>query len=436
MIDPNVCNAMREDWNSRAQEDANYYVAFGRRDQSEEEFFDTATEVVVALEWELKRLPAGANRRAWRALEIGCGPGRLIRPMSRHFGEIHGVDVSDGMIALARKRLQGIPHAHVHATSGADLAAFADDSFDFVYSYAVFQHIPSRDVVFQYLRETRRVLKAGGILKCQINGLPDTAARFDTWSGVRISAADAAAFAAENDFQVLAMEGISTQYMWTTWRKRASGWRQTLDPAGVASSSRIRRVTNAHSSEPVAPPSGRFASISVWVEHLPGDCDLNTMDVLVGGRKGVGTYIGPEESDGLRQVNALLPEGLETGVHPVEIRLLGKPIAAAARLRIIPPGPHVPRVVSVSDGINLLSGVRIVTGSVKITLEEAANAEQFQASIDGQAVTGIAVFCTDPRPPRHEVNFEVPDSVGNGAHLLEMRLGTRRFAPVAIDVVR
>ena len=65
---------------------------------------------------------------------------------------------------------------------------FPDEKFDFVYSYAVFQHIPSRDVVFQYLREARRVLKTG-----RHPALPDQRAaaarakQYDTWSGVRIS---------------------------------------------------------------------------------------------------------------------------------------------------------------------------------------------------------------------------------------------------------
>ena len=177
---------MREDWNARAKEDAHYYVAFGRREQSEDEFLATAQEVVAGVEWELKRLGPG-NTRARRALEIGCGPGRLMKPLSQRFGEIHGVDVSDEMARLARERLRGIPHAHVHATNGAELAQFADDSFDLVYSYAVFQHIPSRDVVMEYLRETHRVLKPGGLARIQLNGLPRTSRVYDTWSGVRFS---------------------------------------------------------------------------------------------------------------------------------------------------------------------------------------------------------------------------------------------------------
>src|ERR1700680_2358526 len=189
MGDPDVSSRMREDWNTRAREDAGYYVAFGRRDSDDAEFFATATEVINGLEWELRRVPL-AERGNWRALEIGCGPGRLMRPMSRHFVEIHGVDVSDEMIALAAEKLRDIPNAHPHATDGSSLAQFADESFEFIYSYAVFQHIPSRDVVFEYLRETHRVLKTGGLARFQFNGLPAANDAFDTWAGARFTSGE------------------------------------------------------------------------------------------------------------------------------------------------------------------------------------------------------------------------------------------------------
>ena len=164
-------------------------------------------ELVHGLEWELRRLPANANRRAWRALEIGCGPGRLMRPMSRHFGEIHGVDVSDEMIARARQNLRSVSRMRIRMRPAVrDLAAFADESFDLVYSYAVFQHIPSRDVVMQYLREAQaRPEDRADCLRCQINGLDKTAKIYDTWSGVRISADEVREYALENDMQLLAL---------------------------------------------------------------------------------------------------------------------------------------------------------------------------------------------------------------------------------------
>ncbi|HEX5228715.1 MAG TPA: hypothetical protein VFW44_13440, partial [Bryobacteraceae bacterium] len=82
MSEETVSDRMRADWNSRAREDAHYYVAFGGRDQDERGFDATAIDVLPSLETELKRFPKDANRRTWRALEIGCGPGRLIKPLS------------------------------------------------------------------------------------------------------------------------------------------------------------------------------------------------------------------------------------------------------------------------------------------------------------------------------------------------------------------
>ena len=421
---------MQRDWNERAREDANFYVAFGRREQDDEEFFATGAEVVRGLEWELKRFTAPANRRAWRALEIGCGPGRLLRPMSRHFGEIHGIDVSDEMIRRAAANVRDIPHAHVHHTSGADLAPFADESFQFVYSYAVFQHIPSRDVVMQYLREAVRVLRPGGLLRVQINGLDQTAKQYDTWSGVRISADEVRAFAREHGLKLLALEGARTQYMWTTMRKGAVSSAIVPNEA-----TRVRRITNAHNSEPVAPPTGRFASVTAWVEHLPAACHLNTLDVLVDGVRATPCYIGPPEADGLQQLNIMLPTLRRTGLVPIDLLHDGHRICETRFLRVIPAGPAVPFVLSVTDGINMLSGLRIVSRTLKVTLEEARQPESFRATVSGEPVTGIDIFCADPLPPRYEINFHLPESIGTGAHTMDLWLGRRRLGQIGIEVV-
>jgi ubiquinone/menaquinone biosynthesis C-methylase UbiE len=142
---------MREDWNRRAREDANYYVAFAREKQNDEEFLATANEIVAKFASEFIRLPP-TPKESLRALEIGCGPGRLMVPMSKYFGEIHGVDISDEMVALARQKLARIANAHVHLNSGADLCMFDNCGFDFVYSSTVFQHIPDKELVLNYIR--------------------------------------------------------------------------------------------------------------------------------------------------------------------------------------------------------------------------------------------------------------------------------------------
>lgn len=432
---------MRDDWNARAREDAGYYVAFGRRDQDEAEFFATATQVINNLETELRRVPV-AQRVGWKALEIGCGPGRLMRPMARHFVEIHGVDVSDEMIKLASEKLSDIPNAHAHATDGASLARFPDESFDFVYSYAVFQHIPSREVIIQYLREIRRVLKTDGLARLQFNGLPAGAGdSYNTWAGARFSSSEILEFTRSHDFQVLALDGISTQYMWTTWRKRPEGWHvsqeakreQDENPAPQAAV-RIRRITNASSSEPLATCRGRFASISLWVEHLPADAGLHDLRVTVGDNFGTIIYIGPPDHSGLQQITVLLPELEATGLLPVDLQWLGRPIAPQATLRVIPPGPSVPRIYSIVDAVNLVAEDRIETRMVKMTMENIARPHEIQALVGGLPVEDLEFFCIDPRPQRFEINFRLPEAISPGRHPLEVRIGRRKLAPVMLEV--
>jgi ubiquinone/menaquinone biosynthesis C-methylase UbiE len=411
---------MRADWNKRAREDANYYVAFGRRDQDDSEFFSTAADVVRDLEVELKRLPAERPVAARRALEIGCGPGRLMRPMSRHFGEIHGIDVSDEMIEQARVKLHDIPHAQAHHASGSDLALFPSEHFDFVYSYAVFQHIPSAEVVFSYLRETVRVLRPGGFARLQINGLPKTARAYTTWEGVRIDDDEIYAFTREHGIRLLSLTGAGTQYMWTTWQK---------PPA-----CRIRSVTNWLSGEQAMPSSGRLACATLLIENLPEDFELNGLTALVDGAPGTPSYVGPAVN-GLSQVNVFLPHGVRTGLVPLRIEWRGREMCPDTTARVISPGPAVPRLVSVSDGINLLSRSRIESGLVKATIEEVESIESFSATVDGAAVEEVETFRTDPLLARYEVNFRLPPAAGRGGHVLEIHMGRRLLTRVEIEVV-
>jgi ubiquinone/menaquinone biosynthesis C-methylase UbiE len=433
MPDSEVSTRMRNDWNARAREDATFFVAFGRRGSGDAEFFATATEVINRVEWELSRVPP-LERAGWRALEIGCGPGRLMRPLSRHFAQIHGVDVSDEMIALAREKLSDIPNAFPQVTDGASLAQFADESFDFVYSYAVFQHIPSRDVVFSYLHEARRVMKTGGLALLQFNGLVNRRSEIDTWDGVRFSSTELLEFASQNDFQVLALEGVGTQYMWTSWRKQPRGWQRQQEERSEDVTVHIRRITNANSSEPVAPCRGRFASISIWVEGLPADAGLQQLQVTIGSSIGSICYISPPDKVGLQQVNVMLPELEATGLLPVELHWLGRRISPPAVLRVIPPGPSVPRIRSITDGVNL-SATRIETRSVKMVLEEIARPHEIEATIDEYPVVGLEYFCTDPRPQRFEVNFLLPEEIRPGTHELHLRIGHRKLPPVPLDIV-
>ena len=117
------------------------------------------------------------------------------------------------------------------------------------------------------------------------------------------------------------------------------------------------------------------------------------MTVTADGRHCRLIYIGEPEKTASPRSTWPCPKACAPVLVPVEIIWLGQPVAEPAWVRIMPAGPAVPRVTTVADGINLLSGTRIVTGTVKVTMHEVADASQFGATIEGQNVLDIESFC-------------------------------------------
>ena len=430
-----VNEQMRSDWNRRAREDLHFYVAFGRRSQQEQEFLASAAEVTGELEADLSRLPpAEPNKRS--ALEIGCGPGRLMRPMSRHFGEIHGVDISDEMIGLAVEQLKDIPHAHAHVTPDSSLSMFADGSFDFVYSYIVFQHIPNRDVVLNYLRESGRVLKPGGILRCQLRGTAPLASEMGrestTWTGCHFSGEEVAAFARENHLQLVALSGLQTQYMWVTLRK---------PPAQLAASDFshviLKAVTAAGSGKSSVPQRGREAAVSLWIDGMPEASDLA---VLAAGFDGVlqqGCYISPIGENGGCQLDSVLPRGIRTGTVPITLHdHAGTLIAGSVAIEVTPGPPWQPKVLSVSDGVNILAKFRIEQGGLKVTIEDLERPQEVSFLVDGRAVEHLQYVCNDPITFTYEFAFHPSAKVKNGERRLDISISGRVLPPITLQVDR
>ena len=107
-------------------------------------------------------------------LEIGCGTGRIMQHLAGRYREVHGIDISSDMVEQGTRRLAHLANLHFHHGNGYDLAPFADESFDLVYSALVFQHMP-KTIAYNYLLETRRVLRPGGLLRLQVPNLLDDA---------------------------------------------------------------------------------------------------------------------------------------------------------------------------------------------------------------------------------------------------------------------
>jgi SAM-dependent methyltransferase len=137
---------------------------FGRWDL--DEFFRSGEEEIARLAVDLQRLGNPARRE--RALDFGCGVGRLTRALAPHFRHCYGVDVSAPMIAGARKLNAAFPNCEFVLNGHPDLRIFPDGHFDLIYSVLVLQHLPTRAAIAAYVADFARILAPGGLLVCQI----------------------------------------------------------------------------------------------------------------------------------------------------------------------------------------------------------------------------------------------------------------------------
>ena len=213
---------MREDWDRRAKENARYYVATGSRNWTDEAFFASGEKTVAEeILTDLGNICQGKPQSEMRVLEIGCGAGRVTRALAAVFGEVHGVDVSGEMVRQAKAALAERPNAFVYQGNGKDLTVLPELEFDFAFSSIVFQHIPSRDIIENYVREVNRLLRPGGLFKFQLQGDVSIEAKADdTWLGVAFSEQQAVDMAYRSGFDPRYRYGAGGQYFWLWFFKK------------------------------------------------------------------------------------------------------------------------------------------------------------------------------------------------------------------------
>lgn len=114
---------------------------------------------LVEIERHFGGLPRG------RALDFGCGVGRLTIPLSDHFETVTGLDISPGMLDEARRNSAG---RNIEYLPSDDALSRVDGTFDFVSSVMVLQHIPVARGMAIMSRLLARV-RTGGVCLIQIS---------------------------------------------------------------------------------------------------------------------------------------------------------------------------------------------------------------------------------------------------------------------------
>ncbi|MFB0564643.1 MAG: methyltransferase domain-containing protein [Candidatus Aminicenantaceae bacterium] len=169
MDDPYNLHELKSVWEKHARHDPlwailSYPQQKGRKWQMAH-FFRTGEMEIDCLVGQMTKLRKPAERV--RALDFGCGVGRLSQPLCRYFREVIGVDISPTMISLANALNQYGEQCRYIQNDRDNLSMLPDDSIDLVYSNIVLQHIPPYTAK-EYIREFLRIAKADGIVIFQL----------------------------------------------------------------------------------------------------------------------------------------------------------------------------------------------------------------------------------------------------------------------------
>jgi SAM-dependent methyltransferase len=126
-----------------------------------------------------------------RALDFGCGVGRLLIPLATRCQDVTGVDISPSMLAEARRNCDAGGATRVRLVLGDDDLSGVTGSFDFVHSYIVLQHIPVERGE-RLVRKLAASLGPGGVGMFHVtyrSGITGLSSRLRYWVRVNVPGA-------------------------------------------------------------------------------------------------------------------------------------------------------------------------------------------------------------------------------------------------------
>lgn len=165
-------NNSDRDWGKLSEKDRYYWVTTFNKyrdsnlsDELRDEFFDEASDYLNKL-LSIIRQHVNPDFEVTRALDFGCGAGRVAVPLARIASEVTGLDIAPGMLEEAEKNAGENGLSNLNLALSDDSLSGAKGTFDFIHSIYVFQHIPlSRGLAIVQRMLDR--LDEGGVLSLQ-----------------------------------------------------------------------------------------------------------------------------------------------------------------------------------------------------------------------------------------------------------------------------
>ncbi|MGH9512037.1 MAG: class I SAM-dependent methyltransferase [Terriglobales bacterium] len=165
-----VLRELQENWEGLANIDPLWAICTDPGKRAEKwdprDFFQSGTNEIARVLTHVRSLGVHPDPNG-KALDFGCGVGRLTQALSQHFSECYGVDISPTMVRMAGDFHKQNPRCTFFVNQSDDLQRFPDEDFSFIYTSIVLQHIKTK-YAERYLEECVRVLKPGGIFVFQV----------------------------------------------------------------------------------------------------------------------------------------------------------------------------------------------------------------------------------------------------------------------------
>ncbi len=156
-------------WENFARQDAAFFIRTENADQSEDGSFAQSGEHDADLLY-LHASPYITQLHS--ALEIGAGIGRLVLPQAKRFALVTATDISPTMLAKLRQRAVQAELTNITTTpanAAWDTPPVAGFPYDYIYSYACFQHIEDANIIENYLQRVARALSVDGVFQVHLD---------------------------------------------------------------------------------------------------------------------------------------------------------------------------------------------------------------------------------------------------------------------------
>ncbi|MEN6292829.1 MAG: class I SAM-dependent methyltransferase, partial [Methanobacterium sp.] len=154
---------LKKNWNGLAKNNALWAIKTEKKEWGFEEFFKTGIIDIDNLINNLNTLKINISNN--KALDFGCGVGRLTQGLSNYFECVYGVDISKTMINKANEfNINEFNNKCIFLLNESEtLALFDDDEFDLVYSNITLQHMDPK-YSKSYVEEFLRITKPDGVI--------------------------------------------------------------------------------------------------------------------------------------------------------------------------------------------------------------------------------------------------------------------------------